>query len=317
MSDLPVIHCYPPGVKRFFGPALDAELGERTYVTPADDDELLEMLPEIEILFGFRMDVPDWSVAKKLKMIQSTGAGVDWLLPANGLSPDVAVCNAKGAHEPHMPEFALAMLLGLAYRIPTLVDQQRAAKWKITQPLPLSGRTLCVVGLGTIGQSVARRAAALGMRVVGVRRSGAPIEGVETVVTPADRLQVLEGADAVVVITPLTDETRGLIGEAEFAALNPGALFVDLSRGGVTDTDALVAALESGQLRGAAVDVFEEEPLPSESPLWSVPNLLVTPHVAGNSLDYQRLIAVQFKANLEALERGETPPLLVDRDLGY
>ncbi|MEZ5343824.1 MAG: NAD(P)-dependent oxidoreductase [Acidimicrobiales bacterium] len=117
--------------------------------------------------------------------------------------------------------------------------------------------------------------------------------------------------------SPHSRPRRGLIGAEELAALTPGALFVDLSRGGVTDTDALVAALESGQLRGAAVDVFEQEPLPAESPLWKVPNLLVTPHVAGNSLDYQRLIAVQFQANLEALERGETPPRIVDHHLGY
>ncbi len=110
MSTVSVIHCYPPGVQRFFGPALNAELGERTYVTPADHDELIAMLPDIEVLFGFRMDVDDWGVATSLRMIQSTGAGVDWLLPAHGLANDVAICNAKGAHEPHMPEFAMAML---------------------------------------------------------------------------------------------------------------------------------------------------------------------------------------------------------------
>ena len=317
MTRFETIHVYPPGVAKFFGDATKAELGERTYVVPKDQDEFEAMLPDIEILFAFGVQVEDWSVAKNLKLIQNTGAGVDWLLPANGLSTDVAVCSAKGAHEPHMPEFALAMLFAMAYQVPTLIAQQQEAVWKITKPLPLSGRTLCVVGLGTIGQSVARRAQALGMRVVGVRRSGEPLDGIETVVTPEERLKVLAGADAVVVITPLTDETRGLIGEAEFAALNNGALFVDLSRGGVTNTDALVAALASGQLRGAAVDVFEQEPLPSDSPLWNVPNLLVTPHVAGNSLDYQRLIALQFKANLEALEQGAVPPRIVDHQLGY
>ncbi|MEZ5343823.1 MAG: NAD(P)-dependent oxidoreductase [Acidimicrobiales bacterium] len=184
---------YPPRMANFFGDEVRKALGERNYVLPETEDQLVAMLPDIEVLFGFGMSLDDWSVATNLKMIQSTGAGVDWLLPAPTLHPDVAVCNAKGAHEPHMPEFAIAMLLGLAYQVPRLVTQQQTATWKITKPLPLSGRTLCVVGLGTIGQSIATRAAALGMRVVGVRRSGDAIDGIDTVVTPAERLRVLQG----------------------------------------------------------------------------------------------------------------------------
>lgn len=176
---------------------------------------------------------------------------------------------------------------------------------------------MCIVGLGTIGQNVARRAAALGMDVVGVRHSGREVEGVGVVVPPGDRLDVIRGSNALVVLTPLTEETRGLIGGPELDALAAGAVVVDVSRGNVTDLDALVDRLDSGHIGAAAVDVFPTEPLPGDDPLWDVPNLLVTPHSAGSSADYRQRIASRFADNLLALERGEVPPGLVDRALGY
>ena len=132
-----------------------------------------------------------------------------------------------------------------------------------------------------------------------------------------DRLDVIAGADVLVVIAPLTDETRGLIGSQELAALRPGALVVDVSRGGVTDVDALVEALGSGQVAAAAVDVFDPEPLPGDSGLWDVPNLLITPHVAGLSRGYVARWAATLADNLDALERGTPLTNVVDRSLGY
>ncbi len=275
-------------------------------------------MPEIEVLFGFRMPKGLFGSAQNLRMIQVTGAGVDSILPADDLAEDVLICNASGAHEPHMPEFVIAMMMGLVYNMPTMQRQQHQREWKTVWPRQtIDGGTLCILGLGTIGASVARRAAALGMRVVGTRRSGGPVEGVDRVVTMAEQREVISGADVLVVITPLTDETEGLVGSEELGALAPGAVLVDVSRGGVVSLDAVTEALGNGQLSAAAVDVFATEPLPPGDPAWDVEGLLVTPHTAGWSHDYFDRIVQQFAVNLDDLEAGRSPTSLVDRAQGY
>lgn len=294
-------------------------LDDRTFVVLENDEAFIDALPEIEALVAFRPPRGHWERATSLQFIQVPGAGVDGLTSHADLAGDVVLCNAGGTHEPEMCEFVIGMLLACTYRVPRIVDQQRSHSW-ITPIMPLralEGSTMCVVGLGTIGNGIARRARALGMRVVGVRHSGAPVDGVDEVVTPERRHEVLAGAQAVVVVTPLTDETRGLIGADEIAALAPGAVIVDVSRGGVTDIDGVVDALASGHLGAAAVDVFETEPLPADSHLWDVPGLLISPHTAAASADYQRRIAQAFADNLLAFEAGEVPPGAVDRRLGY
>lgn len=311
------IHLYGTEIARMFS-EIDRYFPDREIVLLEDESAFADAMPEIEVLLGFRMPRDHWGSATSLRLLQIPGAGVDSVLPAPELPDAVQICNASGCHEPEMPEFVIAALHTLVYRMPTLVDRQRENTWKLVRPSgPITGRTLCIVGLGTIGQSVARRAAALGMTVVGVRHSGAPVEGVDQVVTPDRRMEVLTGAGAVVVITPLTDDTRGLIGAEELAAVAEGAVLVDVSRGGVVDVDALVAALADGPLESALVDVFETEPLPGDSPLWSVPNLMITPHTAGWSRDYANRILQLMAENLEAVEQGRTPPSVVDRSQGY
>lgn len=313
------IHVHLPMLRPFANHPEDQRFGDRELVILESDEAFIDALPEIEVLMAFRPPPGHWAKAEKLRFIQVPGAGVDSLTGQPDLGPDVAVCNASGSHEPEMSEFIIAMLHATTYRVPQLVDQQRAHVWR-SQLIPgraIDGGTLCILGLGTIGGNVARRAAALGMDVVGVRHSGKPVDHVTTVVTPDRRLEVIDGATALVIITPLTEETRGLVGAEELAALAPGAVVVDVSRGGVMEIDALVEALESRHVFAAAVDVFETEPLPTDSPLWDVPNLLVTPHTAGSSADYTRRISRMFADNLEAFERGDTPPGLVNRSLGY
>ncbi len=312
------IHVFGDKLLAHVGPEKMTELEQFDLVMLKDDAEFIAALPDIEILFGFKMTGEHWASATKLKLIQLPGAGADSLLPAIGLAKDVIVSNASGVHEPHMPEFVMAQVLALAYQIPQIVRRQDNNQWRVSLPImSLAGRTMCVVGLGVIGQSIARRAGAFDMRVTGVRRSGEPVDGVDLVVTPTERMQALAGADVVVVVTPLTDETRGLIGANELAALAPGALLVDVSRGTVTNIDAVVSALEVGQLGGACMDVFETEPLPEDSPLWHVPNLTVSPHTAGLSSDYlDRLIDVLI-ASVAALNKGEIPTTAVNHRTGY
>ncbi len=311
------IHLFGSEIARMFSD-IDDVFSDREIIKIETEDEFVDALPDIECLLGFRIPRDHWARAKNLRLLQIPGAGVDSVLPADGLPATTQICNASGCHEPEMPEFVIAAINALVYRIPTFVERQQAKTWKIARPAgPIEGRTLCVVGLGTIGQSVARRAAALGMRVVGVRNSGEPVEGVDVVVTPDRRLEVLSGAGAVVVLTPLTDSTRCLISGPELSVLAPGAVLVDVSRGGVVDTDALLEALRSGPLESALVDVFETEPLPEDSLLWTTPNLTVTPHTAGWSRDYSNRILDLMMKNMQAIESGERPPSLVDQTKGY
>lgn len=319
MTSFPRIHVHLPLLEPYVRHPDELRLADREFVILPDDEAMIAALPEIEILVAFRPPPGHWAEAERLRLIQIPAAGVDSVIAEPDLPPEVVVCNASGSHEPEMSEFVIAMLHAVTYQVPRLVDQQREHRWKspVVPGPPLEGGTMCILGLGTIGTNVARRATALGMDVVGVRHSGRPVEGVRTVVSPDRRLEVIRGATALVIVTPLTEQTRGMVGADELAALAPGAVVVDVSRGGVTQIDALVDALDRRHVFGAAVDVFDTEPLPADSPLWDTPHLLATPHTAGTSANYQRRTSAVFADNLEAFERGETPPGAVDRTLGY
>ena len=311
------VHVHVPGIGERMADLVRARRPELDVVVVDDRDELVQRLPEIEVLMAWRPPRGRWAEASRLRLIQVPAAGVDSVLPADDLPAGIPVCNATGAHNPHMPEFAIGMLLALAKGVPILARQQQDKVWRPRNPIVLHGTTLAVLGLGTIGEGVATAARGLGMRVVGVRRSGQPVEGVDQVVPPDRMGEVLPGCRSLVVVTPLTPETRGLVDTAILEQLPDGALLVDVSRGGVVDPDAVVAALRSGKLAGAALDVFETEPLPADSPLWDEPNLLITPHTAGLSDDYFDHIADLFSANIAALENGNPCPTAVDRARGY
>ncbi|NNE94481.1 MAG: D-2-hydroxyacid dehydrogenase [Acidimicrobiales bacterium] len=311
------VHIYLPGHNQRMVDELVRVLPGRRFIQLDDTRAFAKALPTMELLVTGRPPKNRWARAENLRMIHVAGSGVDSLLPAPDLDEHVVVTSSRGSHEPHMPEFVIAALFSMAYNIPQLVQQQIHHQWKETFPRPLLDQTLCVVGLGAIGRSVARRARALGMRVVGVSRSGRPVDGIEQVVSTNERRYAITDADAVAVCVPLTEHTRGMIGPVELGSMKRGGFLVDVSRGGVVYLDAVIAALESGQLGGAALDVFRTEPLPAHHPAWDVEGLLVTPHVAGLSNDYMVRLARTVAENLTAFETGLNPPNLVSRRLGY
>lgn len=311
------IHVYPAGLSRFVNDLLVDRFPDTKIIHLEDEAAFIAAVPEIEIFFGLHHPKGHWGDAKRLRLIQVPGAGVDSVLPDSSIADEVVICNSIGVHEPEMPEFIVGLLFAITKKIPTLIDRQRNHEWKIVIPTTLSGMTACVVGLGTIGQSVARRLKALDMKVTGVRRSGAPVVNVDQVVTPEHRDDVLASADVAIVVTPKTPETEGLIGATEIAKMPSGSWLIDVSRGGVVDLDAVVAALESGHLAGAAVDVFPNEPIGEDSPLWDVPGLLVTPHTAGFSSDYFERTVNVLVSNLNAMSSGTTLTTPIDRNRGY
>jgi D-2-hydroxyacid dehydrogenase (NADP+) len=276
-------------------------------------DELRARIGEADVLSVsgmWRNDLVD--LAPRLRFIQSISAGTDQydkdLLRARG----IRLASAQGANERAVAEHALALILALSRRLPEARDNQGKGFWRgmigdrAVREKELGGSTLVVVGLGRIGRRLATLARAFDMRVIGVRRSPRTPEDPVDAVVPPDRLaEVLREADYVALTCPLTRETERLMGAAEFAAMKPSAHLINVARGRVVDEPALIAALQEGRIAGAGIDTTVEEPLPQASPLWGFPNVLVTPHTAGETQLYEKNVVDLLLANLARIERGE------------
>jgi phosphoglycerate dehydrogenase-like enzyme len=310
------IHVYHSAAEAI-GALVEAAAPDREVVVLSDRAALAEALPSIEVLFAPMPPRDGWAQARALRLIQVAGVGVDHFLPAPDLPPEVEVAGARGVFSGEVSEHALMMLLALRHGLPTSLEEQAAKTWRQRQVLKLEGRSLVVLGLGAIGRRIVRLAATVGMHVRGVSRGARMVEGLDAV-HPRGELDVaLRGADALVVCVPRTSETLGAIDADALGSMAEGALVVDVSRGGVVVAGALLDALASGRVAGAALDVFETEPLPPDSPFWTTPGVIVTPHVAGYGERYiERAIDVLVD-NVARLERGDPLTNVVDRDAGY
>lgn len=272
----------------------------------------------IEIAYFSEDVVPDFArqffsacfKAGRLRWLHAFNAGTDHPVFAQMLERGVRVTTSSGANAGPVGVTAGAGMLMLARGFPRWIAAQRRHAWEPVRgeraPEDLSGQTLLVVGLGEIGKTLARIAQALGMRVIGVRRSGGqPGDPVDEMHPPAALDQLLPRAQWLALTCPLTDETRHMIGAARLALLPKGARIVNVARGEIIDERALIAALESGRLGGAYLDVFEQEPLPAESPLWDLPNVVLSPHNAAASTGNDARATAMFLRNLVLDARGE------------
>jgi phosphoglycerate dehydrogenase-like enzyme len=236
-----------------------------------------------EVLIGWRLPREDLRArAPRLRWIHLKGAGVEHLLPLDWVPSGLTLTNNRGVHAPKAGEFLTMAILMLNHAVPALVSQQRERRWAQRFTTAVAGKTVVVVGVGEMGGVAARRAKALGLRVLGVRRSRRPHRWVDEMYGPDELARVLPRADFLIVTAPLTSATRGLVGRRELDLLPPGAGVVNLGRAAVVDYGALAEKLRGGGLGGAILDVFDPEPLPPDSPLWSTPNLLITPHVSSD-----------------------------------
>jgi phosphoglycerate dehydrogenase-like enzyme len=298
---------------------------DHTWTITTQRDELLSALPDLEYLFAPVPPRGIWAAASRLRLLQLAGAGADGLLPAPDLPHAVHLCCARGVFAAETAEYAIAAMLAAWRRIPRLVAQQRAHVWA-REPAPaLAGRTLAVLGYGEIGRRVARVGAALDMRVVAARRRPelgtalpADTNAASIEIVGPDRIPALvAAADCIVVALPLTPQTQGLLGRGMLETLRPGAVVVAISRGGIVDAHALADLAAHGQIRGAAIDVFEQEPLPADDPLWDDERVLVSPHQAGFGEDYLDRALDLFVTNAHRIAHGEAPLNTVDRIAGY
>jgi phosphoglycerate dehydrogenase-like enzyme len=256
--------------------------------------------------------------APNLKLLQILGAGVDYLLPLDWLPPGVTVLTNSGAHVPKAAQSGLMTLLMLNARLPELTWSHRQKKWNRIFTTTLEGKTLLIVGVGAIGSGVAKHAKDFGLRVLGIRLSGAPQPSVDEMHKPEALHALLPQADFVILNTALTPQTRFLMGKKEFALMRRGAAFVNMSRGGLVDPAALDQALRSGQLSGAVIDVTLPEPPPEDWPYWDTPNLIITPHVLSDDIEaYVPRTLDLFFSNLRRYFAGEPLTNVVDLERNY
>jgi phosphoglycerate dehydrogenase-like enzyme len=258
--------------------------------------------------------------APRLRWIHARSAGLERVLVPEVVAHPAVVTNGRGAFSPALAEFVLAALLFFAKDLRRLVAQQGAGAWVPFETERLEGRTVGIVGYGDIGRAVASRLRPLGVEILALRRRPelSARDPLAKEVLPPERLRELVArADDVVVAMPLTPDTRGLVGREAIAAMKRTAVLVNVGRGPVVDEGALVFALEQGRIRGAALDVFETEPLPAVSPLWRLPNVLLSPHCADHVPGWVDEAMRVFLHKLERFRRGETLPDVVDKRAGY
>jgi phosphoglycerate dehydrogenase-like enzyme len=298
---------------------------EHTFLRADSDEEALERIPDVDVAFSSLINEDHFRRAVRLRWIHSPAAGVGSMLFPEMLASPIVITNSRGNSSATIAEHVIAVTLALLRHLPLAWTRQAERVWAQNEfndavdiRLLRSSRVL-VVGMGSIGGEVARLAAAFGAEVVGVRRHAVrelPL-GVTAAVTP-DRLHdELPSADVVVIAAPQTRETLHLIGARELALMKRDALLVNVSRGKLVEESALVAALESRRLRGAALDVFEHEPLASDSPLWGRPDVLITPHVAGFHARHWPNATALFADNLKRFVTGAPLLNVVDKQAGY
>lgn len=305
--------------------AIRAELPGVEVVSVEDEAALPRELEDADAFVGWTFPREHFARAKRLRWIQSANAGIEANLFPELVASEVVLTNGGGMHSVAIPEHVLALMLALARNVHRAIRQQARREWDRFGVIAnaggireLSGSRLAILGAGPIGLALARLATGLGMAVrILRRRPGRAVEGVEAVVGPDALHETLGWADFVVLATPLTPETEGMIDRAAIAAMRSSTFLVNIARGEIVDDEALVDALRRGAIAGAGLDAFREEPLPPTSPYWDLENVIVTPHVSGYTPTYFTRVVELFRDNLRRFARGEPLRNVVDKQRGY
>lgn len=294
-------------------------LAEVRYASAA---ELPSALPGAEALFMWHFGSTALGGAEpyadRLRWIHQAGAGVDKVLVPWVVESDITVTNSRGVFDRSIAEYVLGLVLSFAKGFPETLALQAGHTWRHRETEMVHGRSALVVGVGPIGRMIARLLRGVGMTVSGVGRTAREADDDFGAVLPASELRdALPEADYVVVAAPLTDDTRGMFDAAAFAAMRPTARFVNIGRGEIVVQADLVEALRSGGIAAAALDVFEEEPLPADSPLWDMPNVIVSPHMSADFVGWLDVLAEVFVDNFRRWHAGTPLRNVVDKQLGY
>ena len=303
-------------------PGIEAVEADATFRCAGDLDALRDVLPGAEVLLGWSFAAGDirhaFNRADRLRWIQWGGAGVDAALFPALVESDVTLTNVRGVFDQAMAEYTLGMVLTFAKDFRMTDALQRERKWLHRLTEPVAGTKALVVGAGSIGRAIAHALQAAGIEVEGVGRTARDGDAdFGRVHGNQDLNRALGSADWVVLIAPLTGQTRGMFDAARFAAMKPTARFFNLGRGALVDEPAMIEALERGVIAGAGLDVFAEEPLPAASPLWGMDNVLVSPHMSGDFHGHKAAMARVFIENFRRYRAGEPLLNIVDKRLGF
>jgi len=281
--------------------------------------------PTADVIFnwslggGLLRDV--FLMCPQVKWVHSRAAGLDGQLFPELIESPVPMTNGSGVFSQSLGEFALAAILYFAKDLRRMVRNQLAGTWEQFDITEIANQTVGIIGYGDIGRAVASRVRAMGMQVLAVKRKGAPLYNVDPMVTqifgPDGRLEMISRCDYVVVAAPLTPDTRGMIGAAEFDAMKPEAVIINLGRGPVIDEAAMVNALTKGQIKGAALDVFDKEPLPDGHPFYKLENVLLSPHCADHTPDWLDQAMRFFVEQFDRYRTGVPLKNVVNKQLGY
>ncbi|RKY16194.1 MAG: D-2-hydroxyacid dehydrogenase [Planctomycetota bacterium] len=292
------------------------------YVMADSTDDVRTNLAECDVVFhyGRPRDAlsASWALTDRLRWVHVGGVGIDWALFPELVESDVTLTNSRGVFDTTLPEYLLALMLALVKDLPGTVRAQAAHEWRHQLLQPLAGGRALIVGAGSIARASGHLLRSLGLDVTLVGRSerdGEPGEGRIRAVT--DLVELLPTADWLILLAPLTPRTRGLVGAPELALLPRGARLVNIGRGPVVVESALIEALRSGALAGAGLDVFEREPLSTASPLWDMPNVIVSPHIGGDVAGTPAAFTDAFLVNLERYMAGQPLQNIVDKHLGF
>ncbi|MCX6021658.1 MAG: D-2-hydroxyacid dehydrogenase [Chloroflexi bacterium] len=286
---------------------------------PATLEALGALAGDCEVLIARSVPRALWGMTPALRWVQAPTVGTD-LLAASGIRArsDVTLVVAAGVNAVSVSEWALSAILALCKQTPRLMAAQRQKVWLRADLEELAGKTVGVVGLGQIGRRIAQMCKAFGTTVLGLRRSASGlVPGIDELLPPDGLNELLDRSDIVVLAAPLTAETRGMIDAAALQRMGPTAYLVNLGRGPLVDEAALIAALRAGVIAGAALDVFDQEPLPPSSPLWEMPNVFLTAHVGGLTRQYDNRVTDLFVENLTRYLNGEPLQGAVDWERGY
>ena len=296
----------------FYKQKLQAHFPQLEVKTAHSTAEASPLVPDVEVFAGMPRSYSDDLVreAKRLKWIQVFTTGTDHITSMPSLKPDTLVTSTRGMHGPQMAEMALMLMLALARDLPRMVRNQQSATWERFQQRRLYGKTVLILGVGIIGEELAVRCKALGMRVIGVSSAPRAVPGFDRLLPRSALLRSAGEADFLVVLVPADPSTDKIVNHALLRAMKPSAYLVNIARGAVCDEQALIAALREKRIAGAGLDVFQVEPLPADNPLWRMQNVIITPHQGGQCDVYNDLVLEVFRKNIECFLEGRVSDMV-------
>jgi D-2-hydroxyacid dehydrogenase (NADP+) len=307
MPRLLILLTLPKDVRDFYAARLGRRFPELRIDVVDHFSKAAPFMPDTDILVTFGPMLKDEALhdAAKLKWIQALGTGVDGVIDQPSLRPEVVITNIRGIHGEPVSEAAIMAMLVLSRRLQDSVRYQDKHSWTRWPPRLIDGKTVGIYGVGLIAEALAPRCEALGMTVVGFSSTKRELPGFDRMLLRSELVRVAGELDYLVLLVPYSDETRHSIDARVFAAMKPTSYLINVARGGIVDEDALIEALESGKIAGAALDVFQEEPLPPEHPLWTTKNVIITPHLGGFCDVYAERALPTIVHNMERFLRND------------